>query len=72
MMFEVEIRVGGEVDPSWIRDRMPGFTVARGPSVAIIRGSLGPDENMASILGALYRHGVEPFDVWVDTFGVDR
>lgn len=71
-MFEVEIRVGGEVDPSWIRDRMPGFTVDPDPSVAIIRGSLGPDENLASILGALHRHGVVPFDVWVATFGADR
>jgi len=68
-MFEVEIRVAGALDTSRVSGAMPGFTADPAPAVTIIRGVLAPGEDLLAILNVLTRHGVVPFDVWVNTFG---
>lgn len=68
-MFEVEIRVAGVLDTSWVSGGMPGFTADPAPPITMIRGVLAPGEGLSAILNVLARHGVVPFDVWVDAFG---
>jgi hypothetical protein len=68
-MFEVEIRVAGAVDQTWVSGGMPGFTADLAPGASIIRGVLAPGEHLSAILNVLARHGVVPFDVWVHSFG---
>ncbi len=67
-MFEVEIRVAGALDTSRVSGAMPGFTAHPAPPVTMIRGELAPGEHLSAILNVLIRHGVVPFDVWVDSF----
>ncbi len=68
-MFEVEIRVAGALDASWVSAGMPGFTADPSPPVTMIRGVLAPGEDLSAILNVLIRYGVVPVDVWVDTSG---
>ena len=70
-MFEVEIRVAGEVDPTLAAGGNPGFTTDPEPPVTIIRGVLGPGQDMSVIMGILGRHGLTPVDVWIDTVATD-
>ena len=67
-MFEIEIRVAGSVDPSWVAGGLPGFTTDPAPPVTMIRGVLGPGEDLSAIMRILARHGLTPVDVWVDIF----
>ena len=67
-MVEVEIRVAGAVDQTWVSGGMPGFTADPAPAATMIRGVLAPGEHLSAILTVLIRHGVVPLDVWVDTF----
>ena len=68
MFDEVEIRVAGIVDPSWVAGRWPGCTADPASPVTTIRGVLGPGEDLSVIVDILGRHGLTPMDVWVDTF----
>ena len=68
MMFDVQILVAGEVDPTWLAGGMPGFTTGPEPRVTLIRGVLAPGQDMSEIVGILGRHGLTPLDVWVDRF----
>lgn len=70
-MFEVEIRVAGAVDPTLAAGGNPGFTTNVEPPISIIRGVLGPGQDMSVIIGILGRHGLMPIDVWVDTVTTD-
>lgn len=70
-MFNVEILVAGDVDPTWLAGGIPGFTTGEEPPVTIIRGVLGPGQDMSVIVGILGRHGLAPLDVWVDSFAPD-
>ena len=70
-MFEVEIRVAGAVDPTLAAGGNPGFTSHPEPPMSIIRGVLGPGQDMSVILEILGRHGLTPVDVWVDTVPTD-
>jgi hypothetical protein len=70
-MFEVEIWVAGEVDPTLAAGAIPGLTTDPEPPVTIIRGLLAPGQDMSVILGILGRHGLTPVDVWVDTVATD-
>ena len=67
-MFDVQILVAGDVDPAWLAGGIPGFTTGEEPPVTIIRGVLGPGQDMSVIVGILGRHGLTPLDVWVDSF----
>ena len=67
-MFDVQILVAGDVDPMWLAGGIPGFTTGEEPPVTIIRGVLGPGQDMSVIVGILGRHGLTPLDVWVDSF----
>jgi hypothetical protein len=69
LMVEVEIRVAGAVDQTWVSGGMPGFTADPAPAATMIRGVLAPGEHLSTILNVLARHGVVPFDVWVDPDG---
>ena len=70
-MFDVQILVAGDVDPTWLAGGIPGFTTGEEPPVTIIRGVLGPGQDMSAIVGILGRHGLTPLDVWVDSFAPD-
>ena len=70
-MFDVEILVAGDVDPAWLAGGIPGFTTGREPPVTIIRGVLGPGQDMSAIVGILGRHGLTPLDVWMGSFAPD-
>lgn len=65
-MFDVEIRVAGAVDPSWVNGALTRFTADQEPPVTTIRGVMGQGEDLLSIVGILQRHGLTPIDVWVD------
>ena len=65
MTFEVEIRVAGAVDPSWVTGEWPGFT-ADAASLSAICGVLGENEHLSDVLAVLARHGLTPLDVWLD------
>jgi hypothetical protein len=67
-MFDVEILVAGDVDPAWLAGAMSGFTIGPEPSVTIIRGVLGPGQDMSAIVGILGQHGLTPLDVWMGSF----
>ena len=67
-MFDVQILVAGDVDPTWLAGGIPGFTTGEEPPATIIRGVLGPGQDMSVIVGILGRHGLTPLDVWVDSF----
>ena len=71
MMFDVEILVAGKVDPTWLAGGIEGFATGTGPRVTIIRGVLGPGQDMSAIVGILGRHGLAPLDVWIDSFAPD-
>lgn len=66
-MFEIEIRVAGDIDPARLARGMPGFTTDPEPPITIIRGALGPGQDMSVIVGILGRHGLTPVDVWMET-----
>jgi len=70
-MFDLEILVAGEVDPTWLAGGMPGFTTGHEPPVTIIRGVLGPGQDMSTIVEILGRHGLTPLDVWMDSCAPD-
>ena len=70
-MFDVEILVAGDVDPAWLAGGIPGFSTGPEPRVTIIRGTLGPGQDMSAIVGILGRHGLTPLDVWMDNFASD-
>jgi len=70
-MFDVEILVAGDVDPTWLAGGIPGFTTGPEPPVTIIQGVLGPGQDMSAIVGILRRHGLTPIDVWIDSFASD-
>ena len=70
-MFEVEILVAGDVDPAWLAGGIEGFTTGTAPSVTIIRGVLGPGQDLSAIVGVLGRHGLTPLDVWMDSSALD-
>jgi hypothetical protein len=70
-MFDVEILVAGEVDPTWLAGGIPGFSTVPEPRATIIRGVLGPGQDMSAIVGILGRHGLTPLDVWIGSFGPD-
>jgi len=70
-MFDVEILVAGDVDPTSLASGIPGFTTGPEPPVTIIRGVLGPGQDMSAIVGILGRHGLTPLDVWMGNFASD-
>ena len=70
-MFDVEILVAGDVDPTWLAGGIPGFTTGEEPPVTIIRGVLGPGQDMSAIVGILGRHGLTPLDVWMGSSAPD-
>ena len=70
-MFDVEILVAGDVDPAWLTGGIEGFTTGPEPPLTIIRGVLGPDQDMSTIVGILGRHGLRPVDVWMGSFAPD-
>ena len=70
-MVDVEILVAGVVDPTWLAGGMTGFTTGPEPPVTIIRGVLGPGQDMSAIVGILGRHGLTPLDVWMCGFAPD-
>lgn len=64
-MFEVEIRVAGALDPSWLAGEWPGVTADAKPLSAIC-GVLGENEALSDVLAVLARYGLTPVDVWLD------
>lgn len=68
-MFDVEIRVAGDVDPTRLAGGMPGFATDPEPPITIIRGVLGPGQDMSVIVGILGQYGLTPVDVWMETAG---
>ena len=67
VVFDVEILVAGDVEPTWLAGGIPGFTGAE-PPVTIIRGVLLPGQDMSAIVKILSRHGLTALDVWMDGF----
>lgn len=67
-MFDVEIVVAGNMDPTWLAGGIPGFTTSPKRPDTIIRGVLGPGQDLSVIMGILARHGLAPLDVWLDGF----
>ena len=65
-MFDVEILVAGDVDPTWLAGGIPGFTSGNEPPVTIIRGVLGPEQDMLAIVVILGQHGLTPLDVRIN------
>ena len=70
-MFDVEILVAGDVDPAWLAGGISGFSAGPEPRVTIIRGALGPGQDMSTIVGILGRHGLTPLDVWMGSCAPD-
>lgn len=70
-MFDVEILVAGDVDPAWLAGGLPGFATDPARRATIIRGVLGPGQDMSAIVGILGRHGLTPLDVWIGSFAAD-
>jgi hypothetical protein len=70
-MFDVQILVAGDVDPTWLAGGIPGFTTGDKPPVTIIRGVLGPGQDMSAIVGILGRHGLTPLDLWMGSSASD-
>ena len=70
-MFDVEILVAGDVDPAWLAGGLPGFATDSEPRSTIIRGVLGPGQDMSAIVRILGRHGLTPLDVWIGSFAAD-